>query len=181
MTEPATQSRLSRMGVTPPSPIDDSTTDQIVSFLSTIGLVVRFAEIHEPTVLPGIAIDRGALVVDRTRLLHPGDLLHEAGHLAVLPSAERSQLAGSAGASGGMEMSAIAWSYAAGFHLRLDPAVVFHDDGYRGGAANLIDNFEAGRYIGVPILQWLGLTADPAKAADLGIDHYPHMSRWIVD
>lgn len=169
------------MGVTPPSPIDDSTTDQIVSFLTTIGLVLRFAEIHEATVLPGIAIDRGTMVVDRARSLHPGDLLHEAGHLAVLPSAERSQLAGTTGASGGMEMAAIAWSYAAGCHLQLDPAVVFHDDGYRGGAANLIENFEAGRYIGVPILQWLGLTADTATATELGVDPYPHMIRWMVD
>ncbi len=152
-----------------------------MSFLGQIGLVVRFEEIGGPTILPGITIDHGALVVDSVRMRHPGDLLHEAGHLAVLPSEERSQVVGTTGADGGREMTAIAWSYAAICHLQMDPSVVFHDDGYRGGAANLIDNFEAGRYIGVPILQWLGLTADSSRATSLGIEPYPHMIKWVLD
>ena len=48
-------------------------------------------------------------------------------------------------------MMAIAWSYAAAVHLGLDPAVVFHEAGYRGGSGSLIENFAQERYIGVPI------------------------------
>jgi hypothetical protein len=132
-------------------------------------------------VLPGITIDHGVLVVDESRLQNPGDLLHEAGHLAVTPSGARSDVMGSAGNSGGYEMAAIAWSYAAVRDLEMDPSVVFHDNGYRGGSDNLIENFAAGRYFGVPMLQWLGLSAEPAKATELGIQPYPHMINWIVD
>ena len=34
-------------------------------------------------ILPGLAIEHGAILVDEQRLSHPGDILHEAGHLAV--------------------------------------------------------------------------------------------------
>jgi hypothetical protein len=162
-------------------PGDDPTLDRITTFLAEIGLRVRTSEIRGMTVLPGITIDRGVLVVDPSKLEHPGDLLHEAGHLAGLAPAERSQVGPAAGSDGGREMAAIAWSYAAGCHLGLDPSVVFHDEGYRGGAANLIENFEAGRYFGVPVLQWLGLTAERTRAVELGIEPFPHMIKWVVD
>jgi len=151
---------------------DGPVTTQIVRFLAEIGITVRWDRIEEPTVLPGITIDIGTL--------HPGDLLHEAGHLAVIPGEERAQLVGTAGSDPAREMMAIAWSYAALRHLRLDPAVVFHEGGYRGGSRNLIDNFGAGRYIGVPVLQWLGMTADAGRAAELGVEPYPNMLRWLL-
>jgi hypothetical protein len=153
----------------------------IARFLGEIGLALRWEEITQATRLPGVAIDRGALVVDPSRLRQPGDLLHEAGHLALHPPESRAVISGDAGPDGGYEMAAIAWSYAALRHLQLDPAVVFHDEGYRGGSANLVTNFESGRYVGVPLLQWLGLTAQGPKAAELGVDPYPHMIRWLVE
>ena len=54
-------------------------------------------------------------------------------------------------------MAAIAWSWAALVHLRLDPAVVFHQEGYRGGSQSLIENFSMGRFVGVPMLRWMGM------------------------
>jgi hypothetical protein len=77
-------------------------------------------------------IQRGVLVVDEAQLSYPSDLLHEAAHLAVAPAAGRNLLDGDTGDDGGEEMGAVAWSYAAALHLRLDPAVVFHAHGYRG-------------------------------------------------
>ena len=154
---------------------------QIVGFVRQIGLAVRWERIDEPTVLPGITIDHGVLVVDQDKVLHPGDLLHEAGHLAVVPAADRARLVHDAGADGGHEMMAIAWSYAAVCHLRLHPAVVFHQSGYRGGADNLVENFTAGRYVAVPLLQWLGMTVDARRAAEVGIEPYPQMIRWVLD
>jgi hypothetical protein len=79
------------------------------------------------------------------------------------------------------EMMAIAWSWAAGAHLGLDPSIVFHEGGYRGGAQAIIDNFVQGRFIAVPMLQWVGMTADPKRAADLGVAPYPHMLKWLRD
>ena len=158
----------------------DPVTKRIVRFLDEIGLAVRWEIVEEPTLLPGIKVDHGALSVDQARLQHPGDLLHEGGHLAVIPPDERTELVGDIGSDPAREMMAIAWSWAALCHLRLDPSVVFHEGGYRGGSHSLIENFSAGRYIGVPVLQWLGMTADPKHAADLGIEPYPAMLRWLL-
>ena len=144
-------------------------TNQIASFLSGIGLPVCAGEIPDRTFLPGIHVASGRVIIDEARLTYPGDLLHEAGHLAVTPAARRHSLEGDAGESGGEEMAAIAWSYAAAVHLGLPPDVVFHAAGYRGGSRTIIENFSAGRYIGVPFLKWIGLTGDA----------YPEMIRWL--
>ncbi|MFL6138698.1 MAG: hypothetical protein ACJ74O_12985 [Frankiaceae bacterium] len=159
----------------------DATTERIIAFLRSIGLRVEMAPVDGPTVLPGITVSAGALVIDPGRLRYPGDILHEAGHLAVVTAAERADLDHNVGQSPANEMMAIGWSYAAARHLDLPPEVVFHDDGYRGGSRSLLDNFAAGRYLAVPTLQWLGLTADERRAAELGVPPYPHMLRWLRD
>jgi hypothetical protein len=154
-------------------------TDQIVAFLRAIGLEVRAGPVAGDTVLPGIQVDRGVLFYDPAQLRYPGDLLHEAGHLAVKSVADR-QLAGTdLGADPAEEMMAIAWSYAAILHLELPPEVVFHPAGYRGGSTALLENFTAGRYIGVPMLQWHGLTRDERQAAAAGVAPFPKMRRWL--
>jgi hypothetical protein len=78
-----------------------------------------------------------------------------------------------------MEMAAIAWSWAAALHLGIAPSTLFHPDGYKGGSAALIENFSAGRYIGVPMLEWLGLTVGDQRAQAEGIAPYPAMVRWL--
>ncbi|MBI3821580.1 MAG: hypothetical protein HY289_02760 [Planctomycetes bacterium] len=153
----------------------------IVEFIRGIGLECRAGTVHGDTVLPGIAIEGEALVFDGGRLRHEGDLLHEAGHLAVMPPARRRQAHRTVGKFAAEEMMAIAWSYAACVHLQLDAAVVFHADGYRGESAALIENFTQGRYLAVPALQWLGMAADARRARSLGVAPYPAMIRWLND
>ncbi len=77
------------------------------------------------------------------------------------------------------EMMAIAWSYAAAVHLRIDPAIVFHAAGYRGGGANLRDAFSRGGGVGVPMLQFYGMTFDRKRAAEEGVPAYPCMRYWL--
>lgn len=55
----------------------------------------------------------------------------------------------------------------------------FHADGYRGGSQSLLENFTQGRYIGVPILQWLGLAYEPGPAQAAEASPYPQMRRWL--
>lgn len=153
---------------------------KIVNFLRGIGLSVRAASFDEPTFLEGILIHQGALLVDESKLKHPGDLLHEAGHLAVVPSENRN-LDGNAGKDAGEEMAAIAWSYAALTHLGLEPVVVFHAEGYRGESESIIDNFTNGRYFGVPILQWRGLTVEKKPSLEMSGEFYPNMKKWLAD
>ena len=144
--------------------------DRITGFLEKIGLPCRCEEIAEATFLPGIAVRHGVLTFDSERLLYPGDLLHEAGHLAVLSDSERAIAHGLVGDDAGREMAAIAWSWAAALEIGLAPPVVFHSAGYKGGSASIVENFTAGRYFGVPMLEYYGLT---------GKGEYPAMRRWL--
>lgn len=159
----------------------DDLLDRIVRFLLDIGLQISKAEHGQQTFLPGIAVDHGTLIIDETKLLYPGDLLHEAGHLAVIPSERRRRARDDFGKKASEEMMAIAWSYAAVVHLGMEPSVVFHDGGYKGWSSALIENFTNGRYIGVPMLQWVGLTADNRRAKEMGIEPYPSMIKWLLD
>jgi hypothetical protein len=110
-------------------------------------------------------------------MTHPGDILHEAGHLAVTDPLKRDtpQLS----STPADEMTSIAWSYAALRHLALDPAIVFHEAGYKGESASLIENFTAGYYFGVPLLQLYGMALEPRRATETGVEPYPHMLRWL--
>jgi hypothetical protein len=153
--------------------LKDPVADRIASFLVEIGIQVETCDIAGPTFLPGIEVRHGTLLIDEARLAYCGDLLHEAGHLAMLTASERMAAGPDLGTDGGAEMGAIAWSWAAALHLELDPAVVFHAHGYRGGSDALLENFRAGHYIGEPLLRWMGLTAaDPP---------FPQMRRWLRD
>ena len=155
----------------------DPVRDGLVRFIRDIGIEVRNAALDESCLLPGLDIRGGAIIVDQPRWLHPGDILHEAGHLAVAAPEQRSGARLSP--SGGDEMAAIAWSYAAAVHLGLPTATVFHAAGYRDGAEALIKNFEAGHYFGVPLLHWYGMAIEPRQAKPGGAPAYPHMLRWL--
>jgi hypothetical protein len=78
----------------------------------------------------------------------------------------------------GQEIAAQTWSYAAAVHLGIDPAVVFHSDGYKGAATKLVEVYRESK-AGVPLLQWMGLTLYGARAAEAGVPAYPHMIRWL--
>jgi hypothetical protein len=151
----------------------------IAGFLMQVGIPVRAGDTPVDSFLPGVCVDRGVLVVNESQLMYCGDLLHEAGHLAVLSSEQRNSAGPEMGNDGGYEMAAIAWSYAAAVHLGLDPAIVFHGGGYRGGSQAILDNFGSGRYIGVPLLEWMGMTVGPERAGKLGVAPYPKMLRWL--
>ncbi len=157
----------------------DPTVIQITQFLSGIGIAVRAGELPQRTFLPGMCVDSGVLVIDESRLTHPGDLLHEAGHLAVLSPEQRTMAGPEMGDDGGLEMAATAWSYAAALHIGLDLEIVFHPDGYHGSSQSIIENFGAGRYFGVPLLEWLDMTAGAKRASELGVPAYPNMLRWL--
>jgi len=159
----------------------DPTLTRSLAFLADIGLPAEQRELPPPTVLPGISVERGVLLVDPPRVTWPGDLLHEAGHLAVLPREQRLELSANVGDDGGNEMGAIAWSYAAAQALGLPIEVVFHDCGYKGGAAAVRAAFADGRYFGVPILEWRGLTDYQQPGAAQSATRYPRMKKWLCD
>ncbi|MEA2934140.1 MAG: hypothetical protein QOD74_786 [Variibacter sp.] len=155
----------------------NSLTHKLADFVRGLGIDVRPAELPGGTFLPGLDIRDGGILVDEARLNYPGDLLHEAGHLAVTDPAERN--APSLDPTPGDEMAALAWSYAALRHLEIAPEIVFHRHGYKGGGEALIRAFETPGGPGVPLLQWYGMTLDSQHAADGGVEPFPHMLRWV--
>jgi hypothetical protein len=156
-----------------------------ISFLHEIGIETKFEKLNETCFLPGLSIHNGSIIIDKEALSYPGDILHEAGHIAIVPAAERPALTASAIEKREMreaeEMMAIAWSYAACIHLDLDPYVVFHDEGYKGGGSYIADNFNNKNYFGLPMLQWKGMTADEKNAQGLQVKPYPYMLKWMLD
>ena len=158
---------------------------KITDFLTNIGIEIIPAKLSEDTFLPGILVERGRMLVDEEKLTYPGDLLHEAGHLAVAPRELRPELSGEVVLPefnmDAVESQAIAWSYAACLYLHLDPTVVFHERGYKGKSEALLFNFSVGVYVGLNGLQEAGMAASTNQARELGSLPYPHMLKWLRD
>lgn len=155
---------------------------KITDFLISIGLGVEFRPISGESFLQGLQIEQGKLVIDRRSLLYPGDILHEAGHLATMPPSVRITMTDpleNNDLNRGGEMMAISWSYAVCKHLDIDPAIVFHAAGYKGGSEHLLQSFADGYYLALPLLQWAGMTYEPKKAKELNREPFPKMTRWL--
>lgn len=158
------------------------------TFLAGLGFRIRH-DPHAEGFLTGVAIDKGALVVARPDDDLACELLHEAGHLAVLPSMFRNEASGdlhdvsqlmSDWIDGHLaavhpddprirailqsgECEAVAWSYAA--------ALGFDDEGLA-----LHDQVASGYYFGVHGLAAGGMTDLPRPYLTLP---FPRMKRWL--
>lgn len=161
------------------------TLKSCIDFLAEIGIPVSYKKLEGPCFLPGLSIGNGTVIIDTDALKYPGDILHEAGHIAVVPANERATLDGATidkrHNREAEEMMAIAWSYAACIHLDIDPSFVFHDDGYKGGGSFIVDNFREKKYFGLPMLQWTGMAMDEKTARTSGLPAYPSMIKWLRD
>lgn len=158
---------------------------RILLFIDEIGLKVIECNLPENTFLPGLNLGPDCIYLDRAKLLYPGDLLHEAGHLAITEGTQRRKI-GTADIdptwpNGGEELGAILWSYAALKHIGIAPEVVFHEYGYKGEAKWLIDNFESENYVGLPFLEWTGIAYSPIRAEKEGVACFPYVLKWIRD
>ena len=145
--------------------------EEMMAFLIERGIPCRREALAEPGFLPGLQIDHGTLLIDPAQLKWPGDILHEAAHIALAPPSRRGQLKGKLEITPAEEMAALAWSFAAAVSAGIDPAIVFHEGGYKRGGAQLIEQFSSGippGGPGVPMLQWYGLTND-----------FPRMNSWV--
>lgn len=144
----------------------DPLVARLAEFVRSVGLDVLPASSLLPANFPGLDIQNGAVLIDETRVVYPGDILHEAGHLATTDPGRRGALRLSP--TGGEEMSTMAWSYAAVRHLELDPELVFYPSSYGGLGPTFVEKFAAGTYIGTPLLRKWGMAPE-----------YPRMTRWL--
>lgn len=164
---------------------DTIETIKVIDFLNTIGIKVEEKIMNEDCFLPGLSIGPNVIYVDYEELIYPGDMLHEAGHLAVTQSEERIRIGTEAMSKDwptqGDEIAAMLWSYAALVHLQLPINFVFHPEGYKGESQWLIDNYTAENFIGLPLLEWMGLTYGKENAEKEGVMPFPNMIKWIRD
>lgn len=159
--------------------------EQICGFIESLGISIIPRKLDAPTFLPGLELGPNCIYVDAEKFLYPGDLLHEAGHLAVTTAAQRHAVGSETlelpWPTDGEEIGTVLWSYAAARHLGIPLDIVFHSNGYKNDSAWLIDNFQQGNYIGLPLLQWMGLCFDEQQAPLHQVLPFPSMRKWLRD
>jgi len=164
--------------------MSDVLIKRMLDFINSIGLEYNFETIETNTFLPGLNFREGVLIIDRDKLLYPGDILHEAGHLACMPPDIRKTMTGGLennNINQGGELMAIAWSYAACLNLGIDATVVFHEYGYKDAGSSIVANFDQGNYFGVPMLEWCGMCYTAATARRLNVQPFPKMISWTCE
>lgn len=157
---------------------------KVLQFLNDIGIDVIEKEVNE-SFLPGLSLGPNCIYVDYDKLLYPGDILHEAGHLAVTTSSERNKVGTSEMSpewpTQAEEIGAILWSFAAVNHLQLPLEFVFHPNGYKNASEWFISNFNDKNYIGLPFLEWIGITLSKDRALKEDKEAFPAMQKWLRD
>jgi hypothetical protein len=173
--------------------------DVCAEFLRSIGIRVEY----QPGVsgfLPNVRIKSGVILVDPVDDRVCGSMLHEAGHIAVIPSLFRSDISDDACASvqsamdaycekhvyflDGLEnpivrgimqsgeSEAIAWSYAAAHEIGVDTTLPFQL-GFDGEGAEIHATLGAGCHFGINGLVAGGMTKMR------GSEGFPRMTRWM--
>ncbi len=156
----------------------DQFLQRIYIFLDSLPICYTLTPMTTETFLPGIKIQHGTLLIDTKKLVSPGDILHEAGHIAVsLPEDRRclsNNITTNNKSKNGEEMAVMLWSYAAALHIGIQPEVVFHKEGYKGEHIWILEKYRQQTFMGLPLLQWMGLTY-----MDREQSNFPKMKKWL--
>lgn len=152
---------------------------ETISFLQSIGLPTMVGTVPESSFLPNIFIRHGTIQVTSGVLI--GDLLHEAGHLAVVPSRFRPLMHGALYRSFDQifeqlanlepthpdviamlhaeDTAATAWSWACGVHLGVAHDDIITTEAFDGDGAGIRSMLSRHQYIGIHALQGSGFCA----------------------
>lgn len=169
--------------IKPQPPTFNKTIEKVINFLSEIGIEVELTEEQFSSFLPGVRIETGRLIVNNCELLCVGDVLHDAGHLACLPPSLKHKandnIAESLGEQHSYEMAVILWTYAAAKFLNIPLKQIFLSDGYKSNSEWIIEQLENQEFMGLPLLQWLGLAASNDEIAKGAAEPFPAMHKWV--
>lgn len=171
------------------------------SFLQEIGIQI-VVEAGTSGFLNHMRLEGSSIVVDSMSDDLVGDMLHEAGHIAVIPSLFRSEIRGNLskvrklmeawldghpdcmtwpespigrGIFQSGEAEAIAWSYAAAHRLGINTCIPFKK-GFDGAGAEVHAMLAAGAHFGVNGLVAGGMTEHPRFGP---MFPFPKMKRWM--
>lgn len=154
--------------------------ERCLALLDEVGIPVRArAEDEMGQPIEGLAIRNGTVVIDPSVPIWPGDLLHEAGHVAVVEPERRASL-NQVRRVLAEERMAIAWSYAAARRCGMSVRQLFHNEGYKGRSNFAAQCYATGQFVGAELLAAQGMTVlDLATALAQGAPTYPGMLRWL--
>lgn len=175
----------------------------------TAGLPVREGTPGASSFMPYVAVERGALVVDLEHAF-AGDLLHEAGHLAVIPGRFRPLASGNLrdvlqatlahvreNPEGLMqwpedptvrqcmqsqEAEAVAWSFASAHHIGLPREMVYAESSPWGDKANRLeaDAEETLCRLGAAGLASAGWTSTAPMGPNWPTPQFPKLAFWLA-
>lgn len=175
-----------------------SALEKVIRFLHSIGLQVEI-ENGASGFIDGVRIENGVLRIDP--MCRASSLLHEAGHLACVPSRFRSYMSDNLAKGmrrmmnelGQMSLhpdhplvraaiqcgdhEATAWAWAAGIAAGLEPEQIIQDDEYEGGGANIRMMLAVNQYAGINGLACAGMCGRGTWIAPDG--RYPKMTSWL--
>lgn len=170
-----------------------------LAFLNNIGLTCHLKP-GATGFLDGLYIQNGELFVDPRCIV--SNLLHEAGHLAILPGRIRhfanndldamesiimehidfsnpDSLESRAVLQSG-DTEATAWAFAAGLAIGLTPEAIIPDDHYDGEGASTRTTLRQTRYPGINGLAAAGFCViRPALEKHFGLPTYPKLAKWL--
>lgn len=174
----------------------------VVTFLQAIGLPVEWVDHWDgESFMDLVRIQHGGLVVQKEAAV--ADVLHEAGHLAVVPAPYRTWIhddvdvglermldaietlaldpddALPKAAMQAGEAEATAWAWAAGVHLGLAPHTIIADSDYQGMGQSLRVALGRGCDPGIRGLCRAGFCGQGSLAAQRGLPVYPALAFWL--
>lgn len=172
--------------------------NEVIEHLRAVGLVVEIIP-GATGFISGVRIVSGSLHVDP--MCPPSGLLHEAGHLAIVPARFRAfmddnlevgikRMFMEIDAMGlepdhplqraAMQCSdpeATAWAWAAGLAAGLAPEAIILDSEYCGAGAEIRAMLMAGQYMGINGLAHAGMCKRGPRVD--ASDRYPVMQHWL--
>lgn len=188
-----------------PDPERCAWTLRCVDFVRSIGVPVSLVR-NVDGFLPAIRIETGGLLVDVDRC-YPGDVFHEAGHLATIPAQFRALATGElsvvqqamdewlqAHPDGLLsdpedavcrqilqcgEAEATAWQYAAAHAVGLPQAWLFSPGAYDGEDDMVLFGLRTNSYLGINGLQAARWTV-ARRSSTIDGPVYPEMCQWLA-
>ena len=173
---------------------------RVMAFLNDIGIQTVFGEVPKDSFLREVAVVHGGLVV--TPHAKPSAVLHEAGHLALIPGQHRHKAHGDLfavinevlneewddpcceGAIAAIQcgdLEATAWAWAAGLSLGLEGRDIIMDPEFSNTGRSLRTALNAKAYCGINGLAAAGLCVvkSPELSKASGLPIYPELARWV--
>lgn len=167
--------------------------EEIIAFLNEIGIKTSRGNVPSNSFMPNIAIQDGSIIYNKDATL--GDLLHEAGHLAIIPKKYRPMCQGDmdesmraifdkAEIAGEMipdstiycaliqssDPEATAWAWSAGRHIGIEPQDIIADYLYEGTGADVRLMLSLNCYLGINGLRAAGMLTS--------VKSFPHLTQW---